>query len=60
MATSRTAIIAGNWKMNLGPQQAANFAREIIPALGHIIQHNPSILSILCPLRSLYLLFIRY
>jgi len=49
MATSRTAIIAGNWKMNLGPQQASNFAREIIPALGDITQHNSSIMSILCP-----------
>lgn len=49
MATSRTVIIAGNWKMNMGPQQASSFAREIIPALGNIIRHNPSIMSILCP-----------
>ncbi|GLV58119.1 triose-phosphate isomerase [Dictyobacter sp. S3.2.2.5] len=49
MATSRTAIIAGNWKMNLGPQQASSFAREILPALGDIIRHNSSLMSILCP-----------
>ncbi|GCE04860.1 triose-phosphate isomerase [Dictyobacter aurantiacus] len=49
MATSRTAIIAGNWKMNLGPQQASSFAREILPSLGDIIRHNSSLMSILCP-----------
>lgn len=49
MATSRTAIIAGNWKMNLGPQQAAQFALEIIPALGEITRNNPRIIGILCP-----------
>lgn len=49
MTTSRTAIIAGNWKMHLGPQQASSFAREIIPSLVEICQHNPSVLSILCP-----------
>ncbi|MFL5692441.1 MAG: triose-phosphate isomerase family protein, partial [Ktedonobacteraceae bacterium] len=47
--SSRTAIIAGNWKMNYGPRQAANFAREIVPTLGEVMQHSQHVLSILCP-----------
>jgi triosephosphate isomerase (TIM) len=48
MSKSRTAIVAGNWKMNLGPKQASSFAVEILPQLGQITRsHN--ILSILCP-----------
>src|SRR5260221_13014163 len=47
--SSRTAIIAGNWKMNYGPRQAASFAREIVPALGEVVQHSQRVLSILCP-----------
>ncbi len=49
MTISRTAIIAGNWKMNLGPKQASEFAVELIPQLGHITRSNAHILSILCP-----------
>jgi triosephosphate isomerase len=47
--SSRTAIIAGNWKMNYGPRQAASFAQEIVPALGEVVQHSQNVLSILCP-----------
>ncbi|HYL43256.1 MAG TPA: triose-phosphate isomerase [Ktedonobacteraceae bacterium] len=47
--SSRTAIIAGNWKMNYGPRQAASFAREIVPVLGEMVQHSQHVLSILCP-----------
>jgi triosephosphate isomerase len=46
---TRTAIIAGNWKMNYGPQLAANFAREVIPELGKLMQQYERIMSILCP-----------
>jgi triosephosphate isomerase (TIM) len=46
---SRTAILAGNWKMHYGPRQAASFASEIVPQLAQIIQNAPSIMSILCP-----------
>lgn len=46
---TRTAIIAGNWKMNYGPQQAANFARDIIPELGKAMLQYEHIMSILCP-----------
>lgn len=46
---SRTTIIAGNWKMNLGPKQASSFAVELIPQLGHITRNNSHILGILCP-----------
>ncbi len=49
MAIPRTAIIAGNWKMNYGPKQASSFAMEIMPALGQVIRSHPRILSILCP-----------
>ena len=47
--TTRTAIIAGNWKMNYGPRQASTFAAEIVPPLGMLLQQHPHILSILCP-----------
>jgi triosephosphate isomerase len=47
--SSRTAIIAGNWKMNYGPRQAASFAREIVSALEEVVQHSRHVLSILCP-----------
>jgi triosephosphate isomerase (TIM) len=46
---TRTAIIAGNWKMNYGPTQAASFAWEIMPDLAPLIAAHPLILSILCP-----------
>jgi triosephosphate isomerase len=46
---SRTAIIAGNWKMHFGPMQAASFAAEILPDLGSLVHQQPGILSILCP-----------
>ncbi len=49
MAHIRTAIIAGNWKMNYGPRQASEFVREILPGLEQIVQSYPHILSILCP-----------
>jgi triosephosphate isomerase (TIM) len=49
MAHIRTAIIAGNWKMNYGPKQAGEFAQEILPALEQIVASYPYILSILCP-----------
>ncbi len=46
---SRTAIIAGNWKMYCGPMQASSFAQEIVPELGLLMHQYPHILSILCP-----------
>ncbi len=46
---TRTAIIAGNWKMHYGPRQASNFANEIVPPLGMLLRQHPHILSILCP-----------
>ncbi len=49
MTVARTAIIAGNWKMNYGPKEAARFVHEILPALGHVVRSNEHILSILCP-----------
>lgn len=45
----RDAIIAGNWKMNYGPRQAAEFAVEIISELGMLVNRYPYIISILCP-----------
>lgn len=45
----RTAIIAGNWKMHYGPDQAAKFASEIVPELGRAVEQYTHILSILCP-----------
>lgn len=49
MAVSRTAIIAGNWKMNYGPAQASSFATEIVPALDTLLRSYARIMSILCP-----------
>lgn len=49
MAVKRTAIIAGNWKMNYGPQKASSFAMEILPGLDQIVRHNTHIMAILCP-----------
>jgi triosephosphate isomerase (TIM) len=46
---TRTAIIAGNWKMYYGPMQASSFVTEIVPELGLLMQEYPHILSILCP-----------
>ena len=49
MAVKRTAIIAGNWKMNYGPQEASRFAMEILPGLDEIVRSYPYIITILCP-----------
>ncbi|GAC1360797.1 MAG: triose-phosphate isomerase [Ktedonobacteraceae bacterium] len=49
MAVQRSAIIAGNWKMNYGPQRAASFAMEILPALDQVVRSYPYITTILCP-----------
>ncbi len=46
---SRTAIIAGNWKMHYGPIQASSFALKIVPELGQLVSQYRHILSILCP-----------
>ena len=47
--SARTAIIAGNWKMNYGPRQAATFAGEILPDLLPLIEASSHIISIICP-----------
>jgi triosephosphate isomerase len=49
MALPRTAIIAGNWKMNYGPRQASSFVVEILPALSQMVRSYPRIMCILCP-----------
>ena len=50
MTTSnRTAIIAGNWKMNYGPIEASDFVSEIVPQLGLLMHEYRNILTILCP-----------
>lgn len=49
MAATRTAIIAGNWKMNYGPKQATSFVREIAPALQQTLHHTTAVACILCP-----------
>jgi triosephosphate isomerase len=46
---TRTAIIAGNWKMHYGPSLATSFTHEILPGLGQLVQQYPHILCILCP-----------
>ncbi len=46
---TRTAIVAGNWKMHYGPRQASHFAFEIVPELGQLMRPYPHILCILCP-----------
>lgn len=45
----RDAIIAGNWKMNYGPQRAAEFAYEQVPNLGMLLSRYPYVQAILCP-----------
>jgi|SRR5579859_1058436 len=49
MAISRTAIIAGNWKMNYGPKQARNFMGEIFVPLSQLLHEQTGLMSILCP-----------
>lgn len=49
MAGTRTAIIAGNWKMNYGPKQASSFAMEIMPGLDTLVRSYERVLCILCP-----------
>jgi triosephosphate isomerase len=46
---ARTVIIAGNWKMNYGPRQAAAFAGEILPDLVPLVEASSRIISIICP-----------
>ncbi|WIG58813.1 MAG: Triosephosphate isomerase [Ktedonobacterales bacterium] len=41
----RVPIIAGNWKMNLGPTEARDFAASILADLGSL----PSVERVLCP-----------
>jgi triosephosphate isomerase (TIM) len=45
MTTKRTAIVAGNWKMNFGPAEAAAFAGSIVADLSAITGAE----SVLCP-----------
>lgn len=45
----RDAIIAGNWKMNYGPRQAAEFTYKIISDLGMLVTRYPYVRAILCP-----------
>src|SRR6266436_9444665 len=47
--SNSTPIIAGNWKMNYGPIQAADFTLEIVPELGLLMHQYRNILTILCP-----------
>ena len=49
MVSSRTAIIAGNWKMHYSPKKAASFAMEIVPELGSLLNRYPHLLCVLCP-----------
>lgn len=49
MTSSRTAIIAGNWKMHYGPKKATSFAAEIVPSLRQLLAQHPHLLCILCP-----------
>jgi triosephosphate isomerase len=49
MAISRTAIIAGNWKMNYSPKQARSFMGEIFAPLSQLLQEQTVLMSILCP-----------
>src|SRR5438132_11652212 len=46
---TRTAIIAGNWKMHYGPRKAESLAREVVPELGLLVQHYCHMTCILCP-----------
>jgi triosephosphate isomerase len=49
MALPRTAIIAGNWKMNYGPRKASSFVVEILPTLDQLVRSYSRIMAILCP-----------
>jgi triosephosphate isomerase len=49
MSQNRSTIIAGNWKMNKGPVEAAQFAKEILPPLAQFVQSSNRIQCILCP-----------
>ena len=49
MANIRSAIIAGNWKMNYGPNLAKIFAQEIVPELEQLVSQYEHIQCILCP-----------
>lgn len=49
MAAIRTAIIAGNWKMNYGPNLATIFAQEIVPELEQLVSQHEHVMCILCP-----------
>ena len=49
MAHNRTTIIAGNWKMNKGPAEAAQFAKEILPSLAQLTQASEHLRCVLCP-----------
>lgn len=49
MARARTAIIAGNWKMHYGPNEAKHFVKEILPELGRVLYNSSQTLCILCP-----------
>lgn len=47
--SNRSAIIAGNWKMNYGPMEASSFVSEIVPELGLLMHQYRNILTLLCP-----------
>src|SRR6266700_988398 len=49
MTSSRTAIIAGNWKMHYGPKKASSFATELVPQIGPHLLHYERLVCILCP-----------
>ena len=49
MARARTAILAANWKMNYGPNEAKHFVKEIVPELGKVLGNSTQTLCILCP-----------
>ncbi len=49
MARARTAVVAGNWKMNYGPNEAKQFVKEILPQLGQVLYGSSQTLCILCP-----------
>ena len=48
-STKRKAIIAGNWKMNYGPKQAASFTFEILPELDKLVRQHEDVVCVLCP-----------
>jgi triosephosphate isomerase len=49
MTRTRTMIIAGNWKMNYGPQEAADFVKDLLPGIKALIEDDDPLLCILCP-----------